>query len=337
MSYPWIFESTFEQGDALEWDSESDTGAALDFPHYSELARTPGMAMPYSGAYCARIVLGDTNDHTLTEGDIDIADTATAYHRFDLYLHDDIASTVDDIFNIFEWQQAGGTVEAVISLQVIAATDVVSIAIADGTEASTGFTALPKGVWLTIEALFTVDVTPGSNGVLTLFVNEGQVQTVTSHNQAAAIGLGVLGTQNTLATTTGTILLDNFIMDDTRIRPPKNRWTTNRRLTKSGHAFVGPGVVNNVTLLSSTTTADCVLELYDTDTADTSRPETLVARLRNTATDEVVDPAGMPVEVTRGAYVSLSGTDPDISAMLQIGRAVAYGSEGAIRSYGLRR
>lgn len=337
MAYPWIFESNFEAGDNSEWDSESDTGSLLDFPHYTELARIPGMEVPFAGAYCARIIMGDTNDHTLTEGDIDIADTATAHVRFALYLHDDVAATSDDIFNIFEWQQAGGTVEAVISLQVIAATDVVSIAIADGTEASSGFTDLPKGEWITIEALFTVDVTPGTDGVLTLRVNGGQVQTVTGHNQAAAIGQGVLGTQNTLSTTTGTILLDTFLFDDARVEPPLQRWTDNVWQTKSGHAFVGPGKINNITLLSSTTTADCVLELYDTDDANISRPETLVARLRNTATDEVVDPAGMPVTVTRGAYIRLTGTDADISAMLQIGHASAYGSKGAVRAYGLRR
>ena len=33
---PFTFESNFEQGDNLEWDSQDDT--VLDFPHYGVLA-----------------------------------------------------------------------------------------------------------------------------------------------------------------------------------------------------------------------------------------------------------------------------------------------------------
>ena len=35
MAFPWIFHSNFESGNNSEWDSETDTGAQLDFPHYS--------------------------------------------------------------------------------------------------------------------------------------------------------------------------------------------------------------------------------------------------------------------------------------------------------------
>ena len=78
MAFPYIFKANFEGGTNGEWDSESDTGSRLDFPHYSELARIPGLAMPYRGARCMRVDLttGQTNDHTVTEGDIDIADGA---------------------------------------------------------------------------------------------------------------------------------------------------------------------------------------------------------------------------------------------------------------------
>ena len=77
MAFPWIFEESFDAGTRGDWDSESDTGSLLDFPHYTTLAAIPGGGLPFRGAYCMRIVCGDTNDHTLTEDDIDIADTAT--------------------------------------------------------------------------------------------------------------------------------------------------------------------------------------------------------------------------------------------------------------------
>ena len=334
MAFPWVFESNFEQGNADEWGSESDTGGLLDFPHYTTLAAIPGMGLPFRGAYCMRIDCGDTNDHVLIEGDMNIADTGTAWVRFYLYIHKDFAATANDIFNIFEWQQAGGTAEAVISLQITAATNLVEIAIADGTEASSGFTELTKGTWHHIEALFTVDVTPGTDGVLTLRLDDFQIQTVTGHNQAAAIGRGVLGTQNTASTTTGVLLFDQFIFDELQIFPFKRRYVENVLVTKDQHLFVGNGRIENITLMSGNGTNN-VVTIYDTDTADTNDASNIVAELKNTAANEVVDPAGMPVSVTRGAYVVMTGTDP--RALVQLGLAQGWGSEGAIRTYASRR
>jgi hypothetical protein len=82
MAFPYIFEENFELGTKGDFDTETDTGSLLDFPHYSTLANIKNAPMPYRGAYCARIILGDTNDHTLTEGAIDIADEGTASVRF---------------------------------------------------------------------------------------------------------------------------------------------------------------------------------------------------------------------------------------------------------------
>ena len=65
-----------------------------------------------------RIQPGDTNDHTIGDGTIDIADTATGWLRFALYISTDFAATANDDFNIFEWQQAAGTVEASMGLRI---------------------------------------------------------------------------------------------------------------------------------------------------------------------------------------------------------------------------
>ncbi len=337
MAYPFIFESNFEQGDNSEWDSESDTGGLLDFPHYTTLAAIPGMGLPFRGAYCMRIVCGDANDHVLVEGDMNIADTATASLRFYLYIHPDFAATVNDIFNIYEWQQAGGTVEAVISLQITAATDAVDIAIADGTEASSNFNPISKGVWHTIEAINNTET--NASGTLTLIVDGGTLTSLTSIDSAAAVGRGVLGTQNTLSTTTGTLLFDQFVFDELQIYPFKRRYVETILVTKSQHLFVGNGQIENITLQSGDTTVDNEVTIYDTDTADTTDASNIVVTLRNTAVKEIVDPAGMPVRVTRGAYVLLSGT-PEAGgpmALVQISFAQGWGSEGAIRTYASRR
>ncbi len=337
MAFPWTFEENFETGTLGSFDSESDTGGLLDFPHFSTLAAIPRMGLPFRGAYCARVICGDTNDHTVTGLAMNIADAGTEWARFYLYIHENFAATADDIFNIFEWQSTSDVVEACISLQITAATDLVGIAIADGTEASSGFVILPKNQWLAIEALFTVDVTPGTDGVLTLFVDGSQTQTVTGHNQSLAITHGVLGTQNTAATTTGVLLFDQFIFDDLQVYPFARRFQENVLVTKDQHVFLGPGMINNVTLLGPDN-ADGILTIYDTDDANTNDASNIIAELRNTAGDEVVDPAGMPARVTRGAYVTLSGTGTrGPRGLVQIGAATGWGSDGAIRNFARNR
>ena len=334
MAFPWIFEESFDDGTKGDFGAEADTGSLLDFPHYTTLAAIPGMGLPFRGAYCMRIVLGDTNVHTLLEEDLNIADTATAWVRFYLFVDKGFAATADDIFNIFEWQSTSNVIEAAISMRITAATDIVDLSIADGVVASSGFVPISKGVWHAIEALFTVDVAAGTDGVLELYVDGTQTVRTTGHNVSLAISHGVLGTQDTEATTTGTLLFDQFVFDDLQIYPFKRRYVENILVTKDQHIFVGNGRIDNITLLSGGT-ADNVVKIHDTDVADTNDASNIVAELKNTAGSETVDPAGMPVRVTRGAYITMTGDEP--RALVQIGAAQGWGSEGAIRNYAAKR
>lgn len=334
MAFPFVFESNFEQGTNAEWDSESDTGSLLDFPHYSTLAGISGAPVPYRGAYCMRIRMGDTNDHTLTEGDIDIADAGTGYTRFYLYAASNVTATADDTFNIFELQQAGGTVESSLGMRLTAATNALEIGIGDGT-APTSFVDFPRGKWVCVELLATIST--GGSGVLTLFLDELQVATLTTLTNAAAVGQGVLGTQNTLATTTGDLYFDQFVQDDARIYGFPIRYPEEVYVTKTGHLFVGAGVIYNATLLTGGT--DNKLEIYDTDVNNTTHTGRTKLILQSPTSGEVVDPAGVPVEVQRGAYVVLSGTASASGplAMMKIARAQGYFSEGRIKQHGVRR
>src|SRR3990167_3039945 len=215
VAFPFIAQSAFENAvTPFGWDSEADTGTRLDVPHVSELARFPwSECAPWRGAYCLRIQMGDTNDHTVTEGDINIADAATAFASFWLYLAPDVLATADDTFNIFEFQQAAGTIEAALSLRITAATDVVEIGIGDGVVADNFATAaLQKNRWYHIEVGMLVSTS--SVGTLTLYVDGVSVVALTSLDQAAEVGTGVLGTQDTAGTTTGTLLFDQCVFDD---------------------------------------------------------------------------------------------------------------------------
>ena len=330
MAHPWIFESTFEQGTNAEWDSETDTGSLLDFPHYTTLAKIPGAPIPYRGAYCMRVLMGDTNDHTLTEGDIDIADAATRYFRWYLYADSRVTATADDTWNIFELQQAGGTVEQSVGMRLTAATNALEIGIGDGT-APTSFVPFPRGQWVCVELLSTVST--GGAGAMTLYLDGGSAIALTGLTQAAAVGQGVLGTQDTLSTTTGGLYFDDFVMDDARLYPNQRRYPMEWTVTKSQHLFLGPGVVDGAALV--TTTAGNTMALYDTDAAEPYELGNLVAKV---VVGGITGVSG-PLFFERGCYVEMGGTAPMGSVYLTQAsekpgvKGPRYYSPGAIRRY----
>ena len=302
MSFPYIFHENFESGTKGSFDTETDTGSLLDFPHYSVLAFDPNSMMPYRGAYLLRNALGDTNDHTLTEGDIDIADGGTAYFKWQMGLSKDFRFTADDTFNVFELQQAGGTVEASVGFRVTNSSQLIEIGIGDGGAPTSFFQWPALGKWVTVELLATISTS--DVGVLTLYLDGAQVATLTTLDHAAAIGQGVLGSQNTLSTTLGTIYYDDFIMDDARIYPYRERFPQSQQVLKSGHVFVGPGYIEGATLYTISS-GDESLILYDTDTANTNDASP-VAELSATAQTSV----GGPLWFERGCYAALAGTSP---------------------------
>ena len=335
MAFPFVFEGNFETGTIGGWDSKSDTGSLLDYPHISELARFPwSECAPYRGAYCLRVQMGDTNDHTLLEGDIDIAASVTRWFRFYLYLSPTFKdTTADDVFNIFELQQTNNTVEGAIGIRFTAATQLIEIGIGETAPTAYASQTLQTNRWYCIELKAVCDSGVGNDGTLNLYIDGGaSAASVTSLDQGT-IGQGVLGTQDTLSTTTGTILFDEFVMDDARIGPIQDRYPRHVLVTSSGHVALGRGVIDNVSLLSGGA-ADNVLSIYDTATAATTDSYKIVVELKNVTSSDIVDPAGMPVHFARGAYVVLTGTNP--RAMVNICYASGYGSTAVARNFGQR-
>lgn len=341
MAFPWVFESSFENTTTpFGWDSETDTASQLTVANYAELARYPWpTCAPFAGASCLKLELsGGTADAFLLEGDIDVAAAATVHFAFNIWFSPNFTATADDTFNIFELQSAGPVVEATFGARVTAATNALELGIGE-TAPTTFGAAIERGKWYTVELVVLLDSGAGNDGTINIYLTpEGSnwsssvyATQVGSLDQAAVIQ-GVIGMQDHLATTTGVMLIDNFIMDDARIYPTPRRFETERLLTQSGHAFVGPGEVCNVTLMSGAAT-DNVVSVYDTDTADTAVGG-LICELKNTANNELVDPAGMPVDVVRGCYVSMTGTTP--RAMVKMRRVKCY-SPATIRDQGLRR
>jgi len=337
MAFPFIFESNFEGGVVTEWDSETDVEGVLNVRHYSHNARqgvqNVGPIAPWRGAFEAEWdLVGDTADHTLIEGDLDIADTVTRWTRFYLFLGKDLQG-ITDIFNIFELQGTADAVENAISLRVT--TNVANVEIGIGQTAAAVFAPQPleRGRWYCIELESTIQT--GGTGTINLYVDGALVQAVTTLTNTAVLR-GVLGTQNTLATTVGHIFVDSFIFDDLRIFPQVDRFPDVFWVTKSTHICVGDSELLNVTLVPTGAGVNLVLKIYDTDSAFVSDESNVVALLHNlTAAEPPIDLADVPVCVKRGAYIQLAGTTPQ--ALIHIGRSQGYRSQGRIRQHGINR
>lgn len=337
MAFPYIFESNFEAGTNAEWDSESDTGSLLNYPHYSKLsgynATIVGPIVPYRGAWVAEWNLGDTNDHTLIAAAIAIADTVTRYTRLYLFPGKNLTATADDTFSILELQGTANAQESVIALKIVAATNALTIGVGQ-TQATASFATQPltRGKWVCVELLTTVQT--GGTGVSTLYLDGAQVATVTTITNTAVLR-GVLGTQDTLSTTTGHLFIDRFAFDSTRFYPDKQQFPLSIQLTKSAHVFLGAGWIDSTALLSATGS----YILYDTDTANANNSEAVLDLDQSRGVTSY--DGGAYFE--RGCYASIA-TSTRVEVKLFASNADrrrygpnAYGGAGAIRQYGNRR
>jgi hypothetical protein len=331
MAFPFDFEENFEDGTIGGFASETDTSSILDIAHYSDIARYPGTGAPYRGAYAMRVVLngGTTSAYLVESSATAMAAGETLYFRLKVFLSQDFTMANGDNFFIFGLYNAGASIEAVCGIRY---TTAAGFQFGLGETSLTSYCDMQKGEWNDVEIAATIDSGVGDDGTLDLYLNGTLSISLTGLNQAE-ITTTRLGVQVPDAGTSGTILFDELVVDDARIYPDKTRFTQTKMVSADQHVFVGPGEIENVSLLSGNGT-DCVVSIYDTDTADTN-PSELKLELKNTAANELVDPAGTPVCVKRGAYITLSGTTP--RAIVKFCPKVAYGSDDAIRGYGLRR
>lgn len=335
MAFPFLSEENFETGSYSHFDSEVDTESRLDFPHYAALAKIPGVPMPFRGAYCMRVALandGSPADAYLQEtGSWDTAADGTIYFRFCFYLSSDTVMANGDEFSIFQLWSSTNTVEGGAYINYTTAN---GFRLGIGETSASSFLSLQTNKWHQLELFFTVDDGGSNDGSIDAWLNGTSFTQVASLDQGA-ITSGVIGvlSQDT-GTTDGFVYFDQIVADDARIYPISDRWSEEVVLTQSSHLSLGPSTVDNVTLISGAGT-DCIVSVYDTDIGATNDYSNRKIHLENTASGELVDPAGTPAKCTRGVYVSMSGTNPH--AIVKLGCTTGWGSEGSIRTYGKKR
>lgn len=339
MAFPFSDEKTFAAGDTSEWGTEVDTESKLNVRHYRDLLLHGGVReAPFRGAYCAHIDLSlGTADAYLPElTTMDIALDGTLFIGFYIWVNG-LTMAVDDDLTVFALQGAADADQAVVGIRNEAG-DIQLYAAETSGNATVRASSLVLNTWHHVAMDIVLDDGVSNDGSIDFYVDGRQVGTQLGSLDQIAVTHGRWGAMNIDAgTTAGHILLDHFIVDDARLFPLRQRWDQSRLMTASGLAFRGPGRISSASVLGAGAT-DAVLELYDTDEANTNDPSNLIIPpIRNAQAANDTVPYQVPwYEGTfqRGCYVSLAGTNP--RAFIEVAESVDM-TIGGLRSYAQQR
>jgi hypothetical protein len=308
MAFPWTFHENFEAGTLGGFNSEVDANGVLSFPNYKKTVRMyANNPVPYRGAFALEVDLNgaDTNQYVQEDDGFDLSLSSTLYVAFTLFVTTDLVMAASDRFTLFTMQSVGPVDDAVVDIRNNAG--VIEILAAEtGATATVRAAELKLGTWHLVE----MTTTPAAGtGTIDFFLDGRQVGTqITTLTQAAIIQarLGVIGKES--GTTTGRVYVSEILSSDARIYPYPNRQANPKVLTKSEHLFVGPGHLDWIALLN--TTSDNVIRVFDTDKADILIAEGHLIELDGDVHRSFSDPTFF----RRGCYVELAGASPRIQA-----------------------
>lgn len=317
MALPLEFYENFEAGTKGNFDSESDSGSRLDFPH----ARDLKPLVPWRGAYCCRINLGKNSTDAYLSETVSWASGQIRYGRFRLFVGNDVQFGNDgDRVRLLTFYSAGPTLEGTISLARVDPFGTVIVAAGPtATDYSdNGYLVAPQGQWLTVEFSKQVDTSAGV--VLVSRPDIGQALAgLGAEGTITAVRLGAIDQTGDIQ---GTLLFDEFAIDEGRLYDDSgsahNGALSGRsmHLLKSGFAFLGAGRIEHVNLIDGGSN-DSVLRIYDTDEGQFTPIGALRETLKSNAASSSVQSFHRGFSVSRGAYVELSGTNPQ--ALIRLG------------------
>lgn len=306
MALSWIKSENFE---ASVTNFTSTSGALIDVAHYSALA-SAGM-VPWRGAYGGRIRLagGTTSQYFEdTAAFDDLTSGVVRFLRFYFYLGKDLVMADTNKFSLLELESTVGTVTEVACGIDRSGNNIrfwfseTAAAAASTFVLGTITTAL--GRWYHAELRIDLDAPAAGDGTIDAWIDDAVAGAQIASLVQAAIVDGRWGVIGPDAGTSGTILLDDFIYDDTRIyRDRKQYRDMNAHITAvSDHPIVGPGkfaaAITDTGALGS-------LTLYDSDGVP-NRLEPL-AVIRNVSASEFT-PGHDIFEVHKGLYTVLAPT-----------------------------
>lgn len=321
-SFPFQFEANFEVSDASEFTATVGTQVAVE--HYKELARNGAWGVPYRGAYALQGTFGTDTDSYVRSTSITIGSGSVGYSRFMFYIGDDVSASTTTEVLLYTTEPA----VAGIGLRIESGGDIKFGIASNGSALTTSDVVLEKGRWYTAE--LTADTTNTNTCTATLddavsvTIANGVVTGATTESRLGITGIGA----GSLANIEGTVTLDELATDSARLYGFDSRYPQRLLVTKTSHVFVGSGNIEDIQLIAGAGT-DCELNIYDTETADTN-PQNLIFRQTNNTSDEATNYNGRDkIKCHKGAYVTMSGTDP--RAVISLGITSSYGSEANVR------
>lgn len=304
MAFPYILSTGFEAG---VHGFTATSGTLIDVAHYTELARN-GMA-PYRGAYALRIRLeGGTTSQFLRE------DTAfddwdptplTRWVRFYFYLGKDFVMADNDKFSLFEAESTLNTTTEIACGILRSGANLEfwwneTAAAAGASSIVLGSTTTALNKWYCAEIKGVLDLAAGT---IDGYINDVAGTQITGLAQAAIVDakFGVIGPD---AGTSGTVLIDDIIYDDTtQIFMDRFRYRQPNVFVKflNDHPIIGPG---KFAVAFTDTADDATLSLYDSDAAPSNLEPFAV--LTTTTTGGEFIPGHDIFEVTRGLWTVMS-------------------------------
>lgn len=333
MAHPYLFSANFEIGTNGDFDAETDSTSILDIPHYTTLARY--RMAPYRGAYCLRVIAngGTTNAYVQENGSFDFAAAATRFIRWYFYLGSDFVMADTDKFAMFNLESvADTTVEAAAGIDRSGTGIRFWFAETNASTARTtvlGSTTTALNRWYCAELKLLIDSGAPNDGTIDGYIDDysagAQLGTL---DQGAGVDakFGIIGPD---AGTSGTILMDDIIVDDLQIYRDKERYRPSNVWVHAAqdHPIIGPG---KFAAAVTGTGTNAVLRMYDTDGVPTNLEEITIP-IRNVSANEMV-PGHDLFEVHHGLYVTLTGTDAEAAISIDRGGTL---SQGAMISRGV--
>jgi hypothetical protein len=329
MAYPWLHHSNFDDGTRQNFDSETDASNILDFPDYRVLA-LKGLS-PWQGGHALRLRLNGTATGVITEtGDWDTALAGTIHTWFTVCIGADLTLTAGDTVVLFSLDSAGPVSEAVVGVRNNSGT----YELFAGETGATRTLAITRSNsrWYQIELAAVIDSGVGNDGTLDFYVDGAPVGAqITGLDQAAITQARFGAVSGTAAGNTGTILLGAIIADDVRVYPRARFPIRTQWVTRDLAAFVGPVTIEEVHLTGTGT--DAVLTILDTDIYTSTDPtfsREPVAYVRNVTASDQSPGLATPIQLKRGAYCQLTGTNPQAWVTLGTPSAPVLSSAGYV-------
>ena len=304
MAFEWAHQETWDDGTRGNFDATS--GTVHDFPHYKELAR--GGFAPWQGAHAIRLTLSGTDTGFITEDDgFDTTNGNSIHIWMPVLLGADLTLNDTDTVILFALR-SGSADEAVMGVRR-SGSDYQFFA--GNTGATRTLTVQRSNSrWYELEA--SIAIGTSSDGTMDFFVDGGQIGAqIGSINHINTTHTRLGAVSGTAAGNLGTILIGGIIGDDARIYkrerfPNETMWVT-RDMT----AWVGPCTLDAASVSGTSTNA--VMTILDTDiytATGTSFSREPVVYVRNITANDQSPGFNTPVVFKKGAYVQLTGTNP---------------------------